>query len=179
VSVPTLIIIAGPNGAGKTTFAREYLSTDDRRFEFVNADEIAGELTGRDAQASLDFEAARSMLRRVNELVEASADFVVETTLANLTYAQKIPNWRRRGYLVSLVYLRLDSAEEAIARVHNRVAAGGHGIPEKVIRRRFGKSSNYFETIYRPIVDEWYIWASREGSFSLIGSWDGRHETRT
>jgi len=177
--VPTLIIIAGPNGAGKTTFAREYLSTDDRQFEFVNADEIAGGLAGRDTQASSDFEAARSMLRRIDELVEAGADFVVETTLANLTYAQKLPDWRRRGYLVSLVYVRLDSAEDAIARVRKRVAAGGHGIPEDVIRRRFGKSANYFETIYRSIVDEWYIWASREGSFALVGSWDGRHETRT
>jgi predicted ABC-type ATPase len=177
--VPTLIIIAGPNGAGKTTFAREYLSTDDRQFEFVNADEIAGALADRDAQASSNFEAARSMLHRIDELVEAGADFVVETTLANLTCAQKIPDWRRRGYLVSLVYVRLDSAEDAIARVRKRVVAGGHGIPEDVVRRRFGKSANYFETIYRSIVDEWYIWASREGSFALVGSWDGRHETRT
>ena len=177
--MPTLIIVGGPNGAGKTTFAREYLAADDRQFEFVNADEIAGGLASRDTQASLDFEAARSMLRRVDELVEAGADFVVETTLANLTYAQKIPDWRRRGYLVSLVYLRLDSAEDAVARVRKRVAAGGHGIPEDIIRRRFGRSANYFETIYRPIVDEWYIWASQEGSFALVGSWDGRYETRT
>jgi predicted ABC-type ATPase len=40
--VPDLTIIAGPNGAGRTTFAREYLSADEMRFVFVNADEIAG-----------------------------------------------------------------------------------------------------------------------------------------
>jgi predicted ABC-type ATPase len=177
--VPTLIIIAGPNGAGKTTFAREYLFADDRQFEFINADEIAIGLTGRNLPAPSDFEAARSMLRRVDELIEASADFVVETTLANLTYAQKIPDWRQRGYRVSLVYLRLDSIEDSVARVRKRVAAGGHDIPEDTIRRRFGRSKNYFETIYRPIVDEWYIWESRQGAFALINSWDGRHETRT
>jgi predicted ABC-type ATPase len=87
--VPTLIIIAGPNGAGKTTFAREYLSDDDRSFEFVNADEIAGSFAERDLSSSLDVEAARSMLRRIDELIETGADFVIETTLANLTYAQK------------------------------------------------------------------------------------------
>jgi predicted ABC-type ATPase len=177
--VPTLIIIAGPNGAGKTTFAREYLFADDRQFEFINADEIAIGLTGRNLPARSDFEAARSMLRRVDELIEAGADFVVETTLANLTYAQKIPDWRRRGYRVSLVYVRLDSVEDSIARVCKRVAAGGHDIPENTIRRRFGRSKNYFETIYRPIVDEWYIWESRQGAFALINSWDERHETRT
>lgn len=175
--MPTLIIIAGPNGAGKTTFAREYLSEDDRRFEFVNADEIARSGKRRDTQVS-DIEAARIMLGRIGELVEASADFVVETTLANLSYAHKIPVWRKRGYLVSLAYLRLDSADESVARVRNRVAAGGHGIPEDTIRRRFGKSLSYFDTIYRPIVDEWYVWASREGAFTLVGSWDGRHEKR-
>jgi predicted ABC-type ATPase len=113
--VPTLIIIAGPNGAGKTTFAREYLFADDRQFEFINADEIAIELAGRNLPAPSDFEAARSMLRRVDELIQVSADLVVETTLANLTYAQKIPEWRRRGYRVSLVYVRLDSIEDSIA----------------------------------------------------------------
>ena len=171
--MPTLIIIAGPNGAGKTTFAREYLSADDRQFEFVNADEIAGSV------AVNDFEAARMMLRRIDELVTAGADFAVETTLANLSYAQKIPDWRRRGYLVSLVYLRLNSVEESIARVRKRVAAGGHGIPEDTIRRRFRRSMSYFESVYRAIVDEWYIWASQEGAFALVNSWDGRHATRT
>lgn len=171
--MPTLIIIAGPNGAGKTTFAREYLADDERRFEFVNADEIAGNLAVSDSKAG------RMMLRRTDELVEAGADFVVETTLANLGYAQKIPVWRRLGYVVSLAYLRLESVEDAIARVRKRVAAGGHGIPEGTIRRRFGRSLKYFETIYRPTVDEWYIWASLEGAFSLINSWDRRHETRS
>ena len=104
--MPTLIIIAGPNGAGKTTFAREYLSADERSFEFVNADEIAGDLAGR------DFDAARAMLRRIDELIDAGADFAIETTLANLSYAQKISDWRQRGYLVSLAYLRLASVED-------------------------------------------------------------------
>jgi predicted ABC-type ATPase len=177
--VPTVIIIAGPNGAGKTTFAKEYLSAEDRRFQFVNADEIARRCEGPRGHLSSDVDAARIMLGRIDKLVESVADFTLETTLANLSYAQKIPAWRKRGYLVSLVYLRLDSVEESVARVRKRVAAGGHGIPEDIIRRRFGKSANYFETIYRPVVDEWYIWSSQEGSFTLVGSWDGRHETRT
>jgi predicted ABC-type ATPase len=172
------MMIAGPNGAGKTTFAREYLADDDRRFEFVNADEIARSLSAQGARAPADVLAARMMLRRICELVEAGADFALETTLANLTYAQKIPAWRKLGYLVSLVYVRLDSADESIARVRKRVAAGGHGIPEETLRRRFGKSQAYFETIYRPIVDEWYVWASREGTFVPVNSWDGRHEAR-
>ncbi len=59
-----------------------------------------------------------------------------------------------------------------MARVRKRVAAGGHGIPDQTIRRRFSKSIAYLETIYKPIVDTWYIWESREGGFVLVGSWE-------
>jgi len=165
--VPTVIIIAGPNGAGKTTFANEYLSTEERRLEFVNADEIA---RGLSAGVRSDVLAGRLMLARIDELIEDGADFVVETTLASLAYAQKISAWRMRGYRVSLIYLRLDSVDESMLRVQRRVAAGGHGIPEEAVRRRFGKSLAYLETIYKPIVDAWYIWESREGAFRLVES---------
>ena len=112
------------------------------------------------------------MLGRIDELVQERADFVVETTLASLTYARKIPVWRERGYRVSLVYLRLGSVAESVARVRKRVDAGGHGIPDSTIRRRFGKNIAYFETTYKPIVDAWYIWESREGGFLLVDSWE-------
>ena len=80
------------------------------------------------------------MLRRVDELVEAGADFAVETTLANLALRAESPGLAAAlGYLVSLVYLRLQlGSSDAIARVRKRVAAGGHGIPEDAVRRRFG-----------------------------------------
>jgi predicted ABC-type ATPase len=100
--VPTLVLIAGPNGAGKTTFASEYLSAEARRFEFVNADEITRGLVEAGPQSPSDVLAARMMLNRLDELVEANANLVVETTLASLTYARKIPGWRQRGYNVSL-----------------------------------------------------------------------------
>jgi predicted ABC-type ATPase len=169
--VPDIVVIAGPNGAGKTTFASEYLSREDRRFEFVNADEIARNFSQkREAQISSDIRAGKMMLKRIDELVDAGADFAIETTLASRTYARKIPVWRQRGYNVSLIYLRLQSVAESLARVRRRVEAGGHDIPEDVIRRRFDKSIAYFETIYKSIVDSWHLWESREGHFAFINS---------
>jgi predicted ABC-type ATPase len=165
-----IIIIAGPNGAGKTSFAREYLS-DEVRFTFVNADEIARtpSLHGG-VNALSDVGAGRIMLNRVDSLVDAGADIVIETTLASLTYARKIPLWRALGYHVSLIYLRLNSVEDSIARVQRRLDAGGHGIPEETIRRRFNKSVRYLETIYKPLVDAWYLGESLEGRFVFIAS---------
>jgi predicted ABC-type ATPase len=173
--VPSLILITGPNGAGKTTFASEYLSTEEQRFEFVNADEIAHELgQERSTQGRSDIRAGRMMLERIDKLIASKADFVIETTLASLGYARKIPAWRERGYSVSLIYLRLASVDESMLRVGKRVAAGGHDIPENVIRRRFGKCLAYFETTYKPIVDAWHLWERLEGSFVLLVAWDRR-----
>jgi predicted ABC-type ATPase len=169
--VPDLIIIAGPNGAGKTTFAREYLSKDEMRFVFVNADEIARTLVLEGGvQNRSDMRAGRLMLGRIDVLVNAGTHLAIETTLATLTYAHKIPAWRGRGYNVSLVYLRLNSVAESLDRVRRRVEAGGHNIPPEVIERRFNKSADYFETIYKPIVNHWYVWESREGKFALAES---------
>jgi predicted ABC-type ATPase len=118
------------------------------------------------------------MLMRIDELVCANADFAIETTLANLTYAQKIPLWQRKGYRVLLIYIRLNSVDVSLARVRKRVEAGGHDIPASVLRRRFDRSQEYFATVYKPLVDSWYEWDSHEGAFSLLTSGE-RHESES
>ena len=171
--MPRAIIIGGPNGAGKTTFASAYLSFDREVTAFVNADEISRELEPlRLPEAVRNVRAARAMLRRVDHLIQTGADLVIETTLASLAYAQRIPVWQQKGYHVALIYLRLVNPEQSIERVRRRVAAGGHGIPEVVIRRRFGRSLRYLEDHYKPIVDEWQIWDSLEGDFRRAEAWD-------
>jgi predicted ABC-type ATPase len=170
--MPEIILIAGPNGAGKTSFAREYLTKERAGFAFINADEIARTLASPAlSQSQRDAQAARAMLKQIDAHIDAKADFVIETTLASLTYAAKIPAWRRAGYRVVLFYLRLPHVEASINRVKRRVDAGGHDIPEGVIRRRFAKSLNYLDGRYKPIVDEWYVWDSLEGSFALAEAW--------
>lgn len=169
--MPDLFIIAGPNGAGKTSFAKEYLSKEGLRFTFVNADEIARTLILESGgQSRSDIRAGRIMLDRIDDLVVRGADLAIETTLATLTYARKIHAWRERGYNVTLIYLRLGSIEDSIDRVRKRVEAGGHSIPPEIIARRFGKSAYYFEKVYKPIVNQWYVWESQEGRFALASS---------
>jgi predicted ABC-type ATPase len=171
--MPRVIIIGGPNGAGKTTFASAYLSTDREITAFVNADEISRELAALNLPEALtNVRAARAMLKRIAELIAMGADLVLETTLASLTYARRIPAWQRVGYHVALIYVRLPSPEHSLERVRRRVDAGGHGIPEEVVRRRFGRSLRYLEECYKPIVDEWEIWDSLEGDFQRAEAWD-------
>lgn len=163
--MPEIIIIAGPNGAGKTSFANEYFPYAREGLLFVNADEIARQWA--DPHGNKDLQAAREMVLRIRELVAGGTEFMFETTLATLTYAQKIPSWQQVGYRVSLIYLRLPNVEAAIERVQRRVLAGGHGIPEPTIRQRFTRSLDYLDHIYKPLVNDWSVWDSLEGNFQI------------
>ncbi len=173
--MPEIIIIAGPNGAGKTSFTNQYLQVPGELRPYVNADEIAREFVNTDmSRQARDVLAAREMLRRMDALAERSASFMLETTLASLTYAQKVRRWRDAGYSIGLIYLRLPSVDVSIERVRTRVTSGGHGIPEDVIRPRFAKSLRYLDELYKPLVDQWYVWDSIEGGFRLAQSWGDR-----
>ncbi len=170
-----IIIVAGPNGAGKTSFARQYLPAKQEGLFYVNADELAQdirELQAGTTQMSLDARAGRAMLSLIDQLVADEREFMLETTLATRSYAAKIPVWQGVGYYVSLIYLRLQNVEMSVERVRRRVLAGGHNIPEPVIRRRFARSEQYLEQIYKPIVNDWSVWDSVEGDFNLVATSD-------
>jgi predicted ABC-type ATPase len=55
--------------------------------------------------------------------------------------------------------LALPSAA-AIERVAERVAQGGHAVPEDVIRRRFAAGRANFENLYKPLADAWALYDS-------------------
>lgn len=149
-----IIIIAGPNGAGKTTFAREFLPNEAECPLFINADLIAAGLSPfRPELAAI--KAARMMLEEMMEHARRGDDFAFETTLAGRGYVRLIREWRTQGYYVSVFFLKLANAEEAIARVAARAAQGGHHVPDEVVRRRFLAGLHNFETIYRHEVDFW------------------------
>lgn len=164
--MPTLVLLAGPNGAGKTTFINGFLRERAEAFQFVNPDEVARGLTG--TGPARDLAAGRMVLERLDELVADRADFVLETTLATRSHAVRIREWKAAGYRVELIYLRLPSADHSVARVANRVAEGGHGIPEETLRRRFGVSLEYLETTYKPLADDWKIYASGGDMLELL-----------
>lgn len=167
-----MIIIADPNGAGKTSFANAYLPAAKNDLVFVNADEIARELPLSLPPIERNVRAGRVMLQRIENLTKAGAELLFETTLASLSYARKIPAWQARGYNVALIYLRLPDVETSLERVRKRVRAGGHDIPDDIVRRRFARSWEYLSKHYKSIVDEWYVYDSLEGDFRLVDDWE-------
>jgi predicted ABC-type ATPase len=77
--VKEVILLGGPNGAGKTTTARVFLPDFARLYTFLNADEIARELSPDDVEGAA-FAAGREMIQRMRRLVRDGSSFAFETT---------------------------------------------------------------------------------------------------
>ena len=154
MSSPQLVVIGGPNGSGKSTAAPRLLRDTLHLVEFVNADAIAAGLSGfRPESAAV--QAGRVMLQRLRDLASRRADFAFESTLASRGLAPWISRLKQDGYVFHLAYLWLPKPEMAIARVAERVRAGGHHIPESTIRRRYDSGLRNFFGLYRPIANFW------------------------
>ena len=164
---PNLYIIAGPNGAGKTTASYTLLPEVLNCVNFVNADEIARGLSPFSPN-TVDVEAARIMLMRIDELLGQAVDFAIETTLATRSYVQLVKRAQALGYKVHLLFFYLETPEQAIQRVAQRVSEGGHGIPEDVIRRRFMRGIGNLLHLYLPICDTVLIFNNTKTPAQLI-----------
>ena len=124
---------------------------------FVNADLIAAGLAPF-APETASIKADRLMIKEIKAYAAANHSFAFETTLSGKNYAKHIVEWKKQGYHITMFFLSLPNAEFAITRVANRVAAGGHNIPETTIRRRFKSGFNNFQTIYKPLADSWSLY---------------------
>lgn len=96
-----------------------------------------------------------------------------ETTLSGRGYLRLIKNWQAAGYRVKIIFLQLANADEAVARVAQRVKQGGHNIPETVIRRRFAAGKDNFEKLYAPQVDAWALY-DNAGPEPVLIDWSDR-----
>ncbi len=154
---PGVVVLGGPNGAGKSTAAPRLLRGSLKVEEFVNADTLAQGLSlFRPQDVAMD--AGRITLARLDTLESQGRSFAFEATLASQGLARRLERLKGRGYLVHIVYLWLPDVQLALARVAERVSAGGHDVPADVVRRRFDRGRVNFFTIYGPLADAWRLY---------------------
>jgi predicted ABC-type ATPase len=169
-----VVVLAGPNGAGKSTLAPTLLRDTLGLMEFVNADVIASGLSAF-APESAALSAGRIMLARLRELAASHVSFAFETTLASRSFAPWLSRLESDSYAIHLLFLWLPTADVAVQRVALRVQAGGHAVPEDVIRRRYAAGLRNFAQLYMPIAHNWRVYDnSVAGLPRLIAS--GRKE---
>jgi len=156
-----LYIISGCNGAGKTTASYTVLPEVLHCKEFVNADEIAKGLSPFNPE-SVAIEAGRLMLQRIEYLLVKDESFSIETTLATKSYINLVRRAQVKGYTVRLLFFWLNSPELALQRIAERVAKGGHNIPEPIVRRRYVAGICNLFRLFMSEVDSWEIYDNSE-----------------
>lgn len=165
--MPRLYIISGCNGAGKTTASYSLLPEMLSCTQFVNSDEFAKGLSPFNPEKA-SIQASRYMLMKIRYLLKRYQDFAVETTLATRTLLKTVRMAQDAGYTVTLMYFWLKSPELAVERVHARVEAGGHNIPEETIRRRYQVGIDYFFHYYAPVCERWILADNSQIPFRVI-----------
>src|SRR3954471_5587840 len=131
-----LVVVGGPNGAGKTTFVETFL--DPLGIRTVNPDAIARALfPGSPEDAA--YEATRAAEAVRADLLDRGVSFCMETVFSDPTGAKLafIEEARRRGYVVILIFIGLESSALSAARVMQRTEQGGHDVPDEKIVSRF------------------------------------------
>lgn len=150
MNCPQLVVVGGPNGCGKTTFARYY--ADAESLPYLGADDIAYALAPHDP-ASVRVKAGREFSHRLAAAIAAGDSLVIESTLSGASLARTVTTARSTGYVVTLILVFLDSVELCLHRIAERVAQGGHDVPEEDVRRRFQRVFPVFWQQYRPLAD--------------------------
>ena len=133
---PVLHVIAGANGAGKSTFTESGFFGG---IQVIDPDVIARTISPDDPE-SVAATAGREALTQRSKAMAAGEYLAVETTLSSHSSLKLMDKARESGYSVELHYIGLGDHRFSIDRVADRVTAGGHGVPERDIRRRFERS---------------------------------------
>lgn len=135
---PRLAIIAGANGSGKTTLTH-WNAEAFRAIPVLDPDMIARTLQAT-SPATFPIAAARQVLTSAGEHIHKRQSFAVETALSGQGYLRLMIEARACDFEVVLVYIGTENVELNLARIRDRVLAGGHNVPEVDVRRRYTRS---------------------------------------
>ncbi len=124
-------IIGGVNGAGKSSFTGVLKESRRDLGRIIDVDKITAQL-GRDA-----IKGGKEAIRRIDDCLQKGISFTQETTLSGIRTERTAKKAMEAGYYVRLYYVGLDTVQESLDRIANRVKRGGHDIPKDDVLRRF------------------------------------------
>jgi predicted ABC-type ATPase len=135
---PILLVIAGCNGCGKSTFSRELVGNSFQPFDYdAHYLNFYSNLLDIDIKEQMAHNLAMAELeRQVDNAINTLSGFCYETNF-NSTPMYWPAKFRQKGYELRMIYLCMNSVEEAQKRVAIRVQNGGHYVPEAEIKKRY------------------------------------------
>lgn len=140
-------LIGGVDGVGKSSLTGSLRSERSDLGIVVDPDKLTVQCGGD------EYEGGKLTVKRIEQALEDGVNFTQETTLSGGYPKRLCKRAKEAGYYIRLYYVGLDTAEESIRRIKNRVERGGHDIPAKDVKARF---SHRFEDVLKilPYCDE-------------------------
>ena len=124
-------IIGGVNGCGKSSLTGTLKAERTDLGMIVDPDKLTAEMGGD------EYEGGKLAVERLERALSDGVSFTQETTLSG-GYARKLAaRAKEAGYYIRLYYIGLDTLQECIQRIENRVRKGGHDIPRHDVESRF------------------------------------------
>ena len=129
----TYTIVAGVNGSGKSSLTGVLRTEITNLGKIVDVDKITVKCGGN------PIEGGKQAIALIEECLDKGICFTQETTLSGHKTLATIKSAIDKGYYVRLYYVGLNTVEESISRIENRVRKGGHNISDEDVKRRFKK----------------------------------------
>jgi len=126
-------IIGGVNGVGKSSLTGVLAAESNDLGVIIDTDKITAAVGGDKIKGG------KEAIARINNSLEMGINFTQETTLSGLRTLKTIKKAREQDYFIRLYYVGVNSPDESIKRIKNRVEKGGHNIPEQDVIRRYSK----------------------------------------
>jgi len=161
--MPIYTIVAGVNGVGKSSLTGVLKAERNDLGYVIDVDKIAfnGGLRPLDA--------GKVAIRKINECLAKNVSFGQETTLSGIRIEKTVKEAKEKGYLVRMFYICLNTCDESVKRIHNRVSKGGHNIQDGDVKRRYAKRFNDLAKIL-PYCDEVHLFDNENG-FVAVGEY--------
>ena len=134
-------IVAGVNGAGKSSLTGVLRTEMTNLGKIVDVDKMIVRCGGN------VIEGGKKSIELIDECLEKEISFTQETTLSGHRILNTVKKAIEKGYYIRLYYVGLNSVEESLVRIENRVKKGGHNIPDSDVKRRFNKRFEDLVTI--------------------------------
>ena len=162
-----LTIIAGVNGTGKSSFRGVLEGQGVEMGRIVDPDAIAKE------NHFNEIAAGRQAVREIDRAIEADESLTQETTLSGRKITRTVAQAKRQGYFIILYYIGLNTKNESIDRIANRVRKGGRNISPEDVSRRFDKRFEDLDRIV-PYCDKVVFYDNENGFVKVAEITDGK-----
>lgn len=129
----TYTIIAGVNGCGKSSLTGVLRTEIDHLGKIIDVDKMIVSCGGN------AIEGGKKAIALIDDCLEKEICFTQETTLSGRKTLNTIKRAIQKDYYIRLYYVGLDTLEESLLRIENRVKKGGHNIDSDKVTLRFGK----------------------------------------